>query len=133
MIKKLTVWFFFTIIAGVLPLGIKWLLSQITNIPFTYPEICSEIFFFNVIISADGVKELLGLKNKTNLKLLLGSTLVIIIIILSALYGILLTYDYVQINLRQDSLYLYSKVFTVFCLMISFSIQLLGGVEKNEW
>lgn len=131
MFKKLTMWFFFTIIAGVLPIGFKWCVCGITGISFEYHNICSEIFFFNVILSADGLKELYDIDSSKKLKVLLFASLTFIIIILSAIYGILLLHDYISIELELDTLYLYSKFFTVCCLVINFSIQILGGVERQ--
>ena len=132
MFKKLTMWFFFTIIAGVLPIGFKWCVCGITGTPFEYPNICSEIFFFNVMLSADGLKELYDIDSNRKIKVLLFSSLIFIIIILSAIYGILLLHDYISIELELNTLYSYSKFFSVCCLAINFSIQILGGAENDE-
>jgi hypothetical protein len=132
MFKKLTMWFFFTIIAGLLPLGFKWVICNITEIPFTYASICSEIFFFNVILAAEGLKELYDINNDGKLKVLLFASLVFITIILSAIYGILLLNDYKVLHLNLNSLYSSTKFFTGCCLIINFSIQLLGGNGENE-
>ena len=71
MFKKLIMWFFFTILAGILPIGFKWVVCEITNIDFIYADICSEIFFFNVILSADGLKELYDVDSDKKLKVFL--------------------------------------------------------------
>ena len=131
MFKRLTMWFFFTIIAGVLPLGFKWAVCGITDISFTYAGICSEVFFFNLILSADGLKELYDVDSDKKIKILFFASLIFIIIILSTIYGILLLNDYKSMGLKLDSLYLYSKIFTVFCVVINFSIQLLRGYEQK--
>lgn len=131
MYKKLIMWLFFTIIAGILPIGFKWAIAGITNVPFEYSNIGSEIFFFNVILSADGLKGLYDVDSGKKVKILLFASLIFIIIILSAIYGILLLHDYRPIDLSLDSLYSYSKFFTVCCLVISFSIQLLGGMNHD--
>lgn len=130
MFKKITMWFFFTIIAGVLPLGFKWVVCSITGISFRYSSICSEIFFFNLILSADGLKELYNIDNNKKQKILFFASLIFIIIILASIYGILLLNDHMDMNLKLNSIYSYSKVFTIFCLLINFSIQLLGGVDN---
>lgn len=132
MFKKLTIWFFFTIVAGILPIGFKWCICSITKIPFEYSNVCSEIFFFNVILAADGLKELYDVDSGKRLKILLFASLIFIIIILSAIYGILLLQDFKPMGLSLNSLYSYSKFFTVCCLVINFSIQILGGAEDNE-
>lgn len=120
-------WFFFTIIAGILPFGFKWVMCGITEIPFTYSSICSEVFFFGVILSADGLKELYDIDDSKKQKAILFPLLIFIIIILSTFYGILLLNDYKNIGLKLDLLYFCSYVLTGCCLIINFSIQLLGG------
>ncbi|OUO77921.1 hypothetical protein B5F53_11950 [Blautia sp. An249] len=132
MFKKLIMWLFFTIVAGVLPIGFKWVVCEVAETPFTYSSVCSEVFFFNVILAADGLKELYDVDSDKNLKVLLFASLVFIIIILSAIYGILLLNDYKPMQLSFNMLYLYSKLFTVCCLIINFSIQILGGVSNND-
>lgn len=132
MFKKLTMWFFFTIIAGILPLGFKWVICEMTEIPFTYSSICSEIFFFNLILSANGLKELYDIDRDKKQKILLFASLIFIIIVLATLYGVLLLNDYKNMQLNLDGTYLYSKIFTFFCLIINFSIQILGGGIVND-
>lgn len=132
MFKRLTMWFFFTIVAGVLPLGFKWTVCNITGIAFTYASICSEVFFFNLILSADGLKELYDVDSDKKIKILLFASLIFIIIILSTIYGILLLNDYKGMSLKLDSLYLCSKIFTSFCVIINLSIQILRGHEIDE-
>ena len=132
MFKKLTMWFFFTILAGVLPLGFKWVICGMTEITFTYSSICSEVFFFNVILSANGLRELYDIDSDKKLKVLLFAALIFITIILSAFYGVLLLNDYKDMKLTLDNIYLYSKIFTLFGLIVNFSIQLLGGADTDE-
>ena len=131
MFKKLTMWFFFTVIAGVLPLGFKWVVCDMTNIAFTYSSVCSEIFFFNLILSADGLKELYDIDSDKKIKILLFASLIFIIIILSVIYGILLLNDYKPMGLKLDWLYKYSVIFTTCCVLINFSIQILRGYEQK--
>lgn len=132
MFKKLVMWFFFTILAGILPLGFKWVVCGITGVAFTYLSICSEIFFFNVILSANGLRELYDIDSEKKLKILLFASLVFITIIMSTFYGILLLNDYKDLKLNLDSLHLYSKIFTFFCLIVNLSIQTLGGAVEND-
>lgn len=129
MFKKLTIWFFFTIIAGILPLLFRFAIYNITDTAFTYQNICSEIFFFNLVLSADGLKELYDIDSSKNQKVLFYSSLIFTIIILAVLYGFLLLNNYINLNLSLYLLYTISKIFTVFCIIINFSIQLLGGAH----
>ena len=132
MFKKLIMWFFFTILAGVLPLGFKWVICGMTEISFTYSSVCSEIFFFNVILSANGLKELYDIDSEKKLKILLFASLIFILIILSAFYGVLLLNDYRDMKLNLGDIYLYSKIFTFLGLIVDFSIQILGGVDTDD-
>lgn len=132
MFKKLVMWFFFTILAGILPLGFKWVVCGMTGVAFTYSSICSEIFFFNVILSANGLRELYDIDSEKKLKILLFASLIFITIIMSTFYGILLLNDYKDLKLNLDSLHLYSKIFTFFCLIVNLSIQILGGANIND-
>lgn len=132
MYKKLVMWFFFTILAGILPLGFKWVVCGMTGIAFTYSSICSEIFFFNVILSANGLRELYDIDSEKKPKILLFASLIFIIIILSTFYGTLLLNDYKEMELNLANIYLYSKIFTFFCLLVNLSIQILGGVDEND-
>lgn len=131
MFKKLIMWFFFTIVAGILPLGFKWFICNITETKFTYSSICSEIFFFNLILSADGLKEMYDVDNSKSVNVLLFNSLIFIIIILSVIYGMLLLNDYEKMKLNLDILYVYSNICTVCCILINLYIQLLGGMNKN--
>lgn len=126
MFKKLTTWIFFTIFAGLLPIGFKWAVFGMTNQIFTYSHVCSEVFFFNIILSADGLKMLYDIDSEKKLKILLYASLVFILIIISVIYGILLLNDYTQLNLSLNSIYHYSKIFTVWCVITSLSIQIIG-------
>lgn len=132
MFKKLVMWFFFTILAGILPLGFKWVVCGMTGVAFIYSSICSEIFFFNVILSANGLRELYDIDSEKKLKILLFASLIFITIIMSAFYGILLLNDYKDLKLNLDNLHLYSKIFTFFCLIVNLSIQILGGTNIND-
>lgn len=131
MFKKIIMWLFFSVFAGVLPLGLKWLVCGMTGTPFTYSSICPEIFFFNLILSANGLKELYDINRHTRKKAFLFASSIFIIIILSTIYGILLLNDYINVGLSLDDIYLSSQIFTVFCIIINFSIQILGGANAH--
>lgn len=134
MRKKLIIWFGCTVIWGLIPVMVRYIISDITNVPFVFPEMSSELLFFNAILSADGLKELLLLERHkyVNLKLLLGLPLIMSVLIMGIICGVLQTSDYMTISLSIDSLKGYSIFFTVCSLIICFFIQLLGGGNTNE-
>ncbi|MCM1045305.1 MAG: hypothetical protein NC417_07330 [Candidatus Gastranaerophilales bacterium] len=131
MFKKLIGWFFFTIVAGLLPIGLKIIMFVITERAFMYYDICSEVYFFDIIISANGLNSLYEIDNKSKIKIALFATLVFFIIVLSWVYGVLSLAEEFHAKLYLEPIYLLSIVFTVCCFIINLSIQLIKGVENN--
>lgn len=132
MKKQIIVWLFFTVFAGVLPLIFILYICQITGTEITYNKICSEIFFFNIILSADGLKTLYGIKTEGNLKLTLYATTILILVCVSVFYGTLLLNNYKgNLDLNMSWTYKVSLFFTLFCIISCTSIQVLGGIENE--
>lgn len=133
MRKRLISWSFFTVLAGLLPLVFILYICTITQTVVTYQEICSEIFFFNIILSADGLKTLYDIKQERDLKLALYAGTIFIIVCVSVFYGIMLfnTYNKVQSELDMEWTYFMSLVFSAFCILSCFAIQILGGIEND--
>lgn len=133
MFKKLTLWFFFTVFAGLLPLLFVVVVCNMTGKDLSYSMFGTEIFFFNLMIAADGMKELYELNGHKKVKVFLFASMLFTIIIVASLYGILLLNDYsTGLNLQLDFTYSLSKILTVSCLLISFSIQIMGGAEYAD-
>lgn len=132
MFKKLTMWLFYTIIAGILPTALKYLICQIANSPFGFSNMGSEIYFFCLMLSFDGLKNLYDISNDKKYKIFFSASLSFIIIILSVIYGILLLNENSKLDLAVDNLYFFSKLFAICCLIISLSIQILGGIENVD-
>lgn len=146
MYKKIVLWLFFTVVAGLLPIGFIWLACELTNTAFTDTMISSEIFFFNLILSADGVKELFSsmlIKKKKNkdssdnknngVKITFLCIEVFVLIIIAVIYGAILINDYSKgLDLQLDVVYASMKKLTVACIAISCCIQVIGGAEGNE-
>ena len=110
-----------------------WVIYMILGQKFSYGDACSEIFFFNLILSADGMKEIYDVKEHKKLRVLLFSTVLFVIIILATIYGILLLNANLEnMILQLDVIYRVSKVLTVFCVVVNLCIQLIGGAESNE-
>lgn len=133
MFKKIIMWLFFTLFAGILPLILKIIICDIAKCPFTYTVACSEIFFFNVILTADGMKNLYDMDSNKKLRILLFASSIFILIILSTIYGFLLLNDYIQgLNLNIGALFNYSLFFTALCVVINLCILLSGGADEDE-
>lgn len=132
MKKRLVAWFYFTFIAGLFPLIFISFTQIIFYKKITYSDICSEIFFFNIILLADSLKTLYDLKTNEKLKLMLYSTTICFLIFVSIFYGIMLMYNYIKnININIVWIYNTSVVITIFCLITCASIQVLGGAENG--
>jgi len=149
MYKKILLWLFFTVIAGLLPIGFIWFACEVTNTVFTSTIISSEIFFFNLLLSADGVKELFSSmliknmhekdnkdersKKKNGIKITFLCIEIFVLIILAVIYGIILINNYANnLNLQLDGVYASMKSLTIACVAVSCCIQVIGGVEENE-
>lgn len=131
MFKKLVMWFFFTVFAGVLPTIFRLLICAITKTSVTYSDICIEIYFFSVIISADGLKELYEINKFAKFKVFMFSFLIFLLIILSFCYGILLLNNYRNMKLDLSSWHYCSQIFTLSCFISDLSIQLIGGITNE--
>lgn len=134
MFKKILMWIFFSLIAGLLPLCIKWIICDVLNVQLELSNVCSEIFFFNLILSANGIKEVsvINTTKHKKLLLLLSTTLIFILIILSIFYGILVLNSVKSIGLNLDHINFYSIILSVFCLLVNLSIQIFGGEQAYE-
>ena len=114
MYKKIVLWIFFTVIAGLLPTGFVLLACNVTNTSFSVDMICSEIFFFDLIMAADGLKEIYSVKRYRKTKVTLFSIMLFVLIILSVIYGILLLNNYAEDTIVVvDNLSIYSVDYSV--------------------
>jgi len=125
---KIKTWFFFTVIAGILPIGLIIIVCSITNMDITYNMLQAEIFFFNLMILSDAIKELYFIKDERNNKIFLFSTILFCIIIISFIYGILMVNTYkCNLDININIIQITSISLTVLCFIISFCIQIMGG------
>lgn len=131
MYKNLVTWFFFTLIAGALPLGLNFIFCIFTVTPFTYFDLCPEVIFFNLLLSADGLKDLYEIDNNKKSKVFLNAALIFILIISAIIYGFLLAIDHQKMDLNMEAIIKCSIIITITCVIISLNIQLLRG-ENND-
>lgn len=131
MRRRIISWLFFTVFAGVLPLIFILYVCQITNTPVTYEIVCSEIFFFNIILWADALKTLYDIKTERDLKLTLYATSIFTLVCVSVFYGTMLLNNYKEnLELNLGWIYNISIILTFFCVISCASIQVLGGAEN---
>lgn len=132
MIKKIEDWIFSVIIAGLLPIIIKFFVCLMIRHPFTYPDICSEIYFFNLMISADGLNEIYNLKEKDGIDKFLYNILKFFLAILSVMYGILILNNYKEIGLDFHPIYFISFLSTTINISISFFYKNIERRKIND-
>lgn len=133
MYKKIVLWVFFTVVAGLLPIGFVLLACNVTDSTLTLEMICSEIFFFDLIMAADGLKEINNIKKYKKAKITLFCVMLFVLIIISVVYGISLINNYAEnLNLNLEDLYSSMGILTGACIIIDFCIQIMGGAGRNE-
>lgn len=132
MFKKLTTWFFLTLVAGALPFGFKLVTCSISHVPITYSSNCSEVFFFNLMLSVNSLKELYDNVDKKKLGMILYFLSIFILLMMAVIYGFLLLNENLQLNLELSGIYASSIWFTLFCILTNLGIQILGGTNKDD-
>lgn len=136
MFKKIINWVIYTLVMGILPLLISWLVCRIVKISIAYNMICAEIFFFNLTLLIDGLRELLDINQHKKLKAFFHGSIVVILVIVAVIYGVLLLNNYkadLKIDLGIDLMFTYglSVLFTITSVILDVSIQIIGGVENG--
>lgn len=135
MYKRICLWLGFTVALGAFPLLFILVIKYVTKSEISISTISPELFFFNVMVYADGLKTLYdikeGEKNK-KVKTTLFVSVVIFLIFLSVIYGILLLNSNIStLKLQLDLLNTLSVIFTIICVIISSCIQVIGGLEDD--
>ncbi|MFW6680893.1 hypothetical protein ACOAOT_25015 [Lacrimispora sp. AGF001] len=134
ILVKLLLWCLYTVIIGILPVGLILLVCMISNTNFSYGMICSGIYFFNLTIFADNFKELIQIKSFKDFNLVLLFTCIGGISISSFIYGILLYNDYiVNLSLNYSKIYYVSLIFTGASILIAIyaqAMRVIGGVKN---
>lgn len=126
-------WFFFTVIAGLIPFLLKFIIYGMFGQKIACSDIGSEVLFFDLIVTANGLKQLNEVKNHPKFKIFLFPFLMIFMMFLAAMYGILLLNDYKPLGLDSDfmnGMYLVSYGFTAIALVLGGVIEWMGGIEQ---
>lgn len=133
--KRICLWIGFTVSLGIFPLLFVLVMKYVTKNEISIEIVSPELFFFNVMIYADGLKTLYDTKNSENnkeIRTTLFVSTVILLIFLSIIYGILLLNNHIpKLDLRLGIINILSIVFTVICIIVSACIQVIGGLEDE--
>lgn len=136
MYKRICLWLGFTVTLGIFPLLFILIIKYVTKSEISISVISPELFFFNVMVYADGLKTLYDIKKtekNKKAKDTLFVSVVILLIFQAVIYGILLLNSNIpNLKLQLELINLLSIIFTVICVILSICIQIIGGLE-DEW
>ena len=136
MYKRICLWLGFTVALGAFPLLFVLVIKYVTKSEISISVISPELFFFNVMVYADGLKTLYDIKKSDKNKKVkdtLFVSVVILLIFLAVIYGILLLNSNIpDLNLQLKLINILSIIFTIICIILSICIQVMGGLE-DEW
>lgn len=135
MYKRMCLWLGFTVALGAFPLLFILVIKYVTKSEISISVISPELFFFNVMVYADGLKTLYDIKKSDKNKRAkdtLFVSVVILLIFLAVIYGILLLNSNIpDLNLQLGLINILSIVFTIICIVLSICIQVIGGLEDE--
>ena len=135
MYKRICLWLGFTVTLGIFPLLFILIIKYVTKSEISISVISPELFFFNVMVYADGLKTLYDIKRtekNKKAKDTLFVSVVILLIFQAVIYGILLLNSNMpNLKLQLELINLLSIVFTVICVILSICIQIIGGQEDE--
>lgn len=133
LFNQMVNWFFFTVVASLIPFLFKFVICGMLGQKIAYSDIGSEVFFFDLIVTANGLKQLNEVENHPKFRKLLFLILMFFMIFLAAMYGILLLNDYKTLELNSDymnGMYLVSYGFTAIILVLGGVIEWMGGIQQ---
>lgn len=135
MYKRICLWLGFTVTLGIFPLLFILIIKYVTKSEISISVISPELFFFNVMVYADGLKTLYDIKKtekNKKAKDTLFVSVVILLIFQAVIYGILLLNSNIpNLELQLELINLLSIIFTVICVILSICIQIIGGLEDE--
>lgn len=135
MYKRICLWLGFTVTLGIFPLLFIVIIKYVTKSEISISVISPELFFFNVMVYADGLKTLYDIKKtekNKKAKDTLFVSVVILLIFQAVIYGILLLNSNIpNLELQLELINLLSIIFTVICVILSICIQIIGGLEDE--
>lgn len=135
MYKRICLWIGFTVALGIFPLLFTVIIKYVTKSEISISVISPELFFFNVMVYADGLKTLYDIKKSDKNKKAKDTLFVSVLIFLifqAVIYGILLLNSNIpDLNLQLELINILSVIFTIICVILSICIQVIGGLEDE--
>lgn len=135
MYKRICLWIGFTVALGAFPLLFILVIKYVTKSELSISVISPELFFFNVMVYADGLKTLYDIKKSDKnrkAKDTLFVSVVIFLIFQAVIYGILLLNSNIpNLDLQLELINILSVIFAIICVILSICIQVIGGLEDE--
>lgn len=128
---RLVKWFIFSIILGLLPLGIKSLILYFCNKTIGYNDVYSEIIFFDLILNVGVVKESVSIKEHKVFQIALLSCGILSVIVLATIFGMLIFISYgFATSVDFKKMIVPTAIFSISSFIMSLTIEILEEVEK---
>lgn len=128
---RLIKWCAFSIIAGLLPLGIKLFMLYLCDKTIGYNDVYSEVIFFDLILDVGVVKEAISIKRYKTIQIILISCSILAGVVLAIIFGILIMISYgYDINLDFKKMILPTVIFSVSSIIMSLTVEIIEEVEK---
>lgn len=128
---RLIRWVVFSLIIGLLPLGIKAGILYLCGVTIGYNDVYSEIIFFDLILNVGVINECISMEKHKIIQMLLISMGLITTVVLAVIFTILIMISYqYKINLDFKRMVVPTVILSFLSVILSFSTQVMMEVEK---
>lgn len=128
---RLIRWVVFSLIIGLLPLGIKAGILYLCGVTIGYNDLYSEIIFFDLILNVGVINECISMEKHKIIQMLLISMGLITTVVLAVIFTILIMISYqYKINLDFTRMVVPTVTLSFLSVILSFSTQVMMEVEK---
>jgi hypothetical protein len=128
---RLIRWVVFSLIIGLLPLGIKAGILYLCGVTIGYNDVYSEIIFFDLILNVGVINECISMEKHKIIQMLLISMGLITTVVLAVIFTILIMISYqYKINLDFKRMVVPTVTLSFLSVILSFSTQVMMEVEK---
>lgn len=131
MFKQMINWLIYTVCIGILPMVIAVLVCKLFDVQISYTIFYSGMFFFDLSLLADAMKELTDIEKYKKFKTFLSGISNILIIIVAVVYGVVLLNEHKDIGLDLNMAKIMIVIFTVSSIIVDISTEIAGGIEHG--
>lgn len=128
---RLIRWVVFSLIIGLLPLGIKAGILYLCGVTIGYNDVYSEIIFFDLILNVGVINECISMEKHKIIQMLLISMGLLATVVLVVIFTILIMISYqYEINLDFSRMVAPTVILSFSSVSLSFSTQIMMEVGK---